>query len=145
MGRHVGEGTRTWCESMGIHLRVHHVERHSRQTAPALSTREEARRVPWGAARPERCAPRVCGLSKRRGFVAVGAGDRLRVGDGGLSPAARGFRGGEMGKYVAGLSPSFPEAGMGLPPPGGNRLYTLAELVATFGEHEGTQLSAADA
>ncbi|HEX9413007.1 MAG TPA: hypothetical protein VF916_05845 [Ktedonobacterales bacterium] len=75
--------------------------------------------------------------------AALGPGNEAM--EGGLSPAPRGFTGGAMGKYVAGLSPSFPEAAMGLPPPGGNRLYTLAELVATFGEHEGTQLSAADA
>src|SRR5260221_8895452 len=101
MWRHVGEGTRTWCESMGIHLSVHHVERHSRQTAPALSTREEARRVPWRAARPERCAPRLCGLPKSGGSFSRG-------GAGGLSAPP-----------VAWLFPPPPPLGQQPPPPAG--------------------------
>lgn len=51
----------------------------------------------------------------------------------GTSPAPRGYSGGAMGKFVAGLSPTFAEAARGNPPPGGPWLYTKAELLATFG------------
>jgi hypothetical protein len=52
--------------------------------------------------------------------------------EGGASPAPRGYTGGAMGKYVAGLSPSFSEAAGGGAAPGGLRLYTPAEEAATF-------------
>jgi hypothetical protein len=51
---------------------------------------------------------------------------------GGASPAPRGLTGGAMGKFIAGLSPSFAEAAMGEPAPGGRALYTPAEAAATF-------------
>lgn len=51
----------------------------------------------------------------------------------GSSPAPRGFTGGAMGKFVAGLSPSFAAAASGNPPPGGPSLYSRAEDAATFG------------
>lgn len=51
----------------------------------------------------------------------------------GTSPAPRGFTGGAMGKFVAGLSPSFAAAASGTPPPGGPSLYTGAEASTTFG------------
>jgi hypothetical protein len=52
---------------------------------------------------------------------------------GGASPAPRGLTGGAMGKYIAGLSPSFADAAMGLPEPGGRELYSRAEAATTFG------------
>jgi hypothetical protein len=51
---------------------------------------------------------------------------------GGTSPAPRGLTGGAMGKFIAGLSPSFVEAAKGEPPPGGQELYSPAEVAATF-------------
>ncbi|HEY7985204.1 MAG TPA: hypothetical protein VID73_13590 [Ktedonobacterales bacterium] len=51
---------------------------------------------------------------------------------GGASPAPRGLTGGAMGKFIAGLSPSFAEAAMGVPAPGGLALYTPAEGAVTF-------------
>ncbi len=51
---------------------------------------------------------------------------------GGASPAPRGLTGGAMGKFIAGLSPSFTEAAMGEAAPGGRELYTAAEAATTF-------------
>jgi hypothetical protein len=50
----------------------------------------------------------------------------------GASPAPRSYTGGAMGKYIAGLSPSFSAAAAGEPPPGGPEIYTPAEAAATF-------------
>jgi hypothetical protein len=63
-------------------------------------------------------------------IIAGPGGEAMRDGS---SPAPRGFTGGAMGKFVAGLSPSFAAAASGNPPPGGAPLYTRAEDAATFG------------
>lgn len=75
---------------------------------------------------------------------ALGAGyTRLPLGpgneamEGGASPAPRGYTGGAMGKFVAGLSPSFAAAARGEPPPGGDQLYTASEAATTFGPGSG--------
>lgn len=52
--------------------------------------------------------------------------------EGGASPAPRGYTGGAMGKFLAGLSPSFSEAAGGGAAPGGLGLYTPAEEATTF-------------
>jgi hypothetical protein len=74
-------------------------------------------------------------------IVAPNAGirySRARLGPGneamagGASPAPRGLTGGAMGKYAAGLSPSFAAAAMGEPAPGGLTFYTPAEAATTF-------------
>jgi hypothetical protein len=52
--------------------------------------------------------------------------------EGGASPAPRGYTGGAMGKFVAGLSPSFAEAARGAPPPGGDQFYTASEAATTI-------------
>jgi hypothetical protein len=59
-----------------------------------------------------------------------GPGNEALVG--GESPAPRSYTGGAMGKYIAGLSPSFPQAAEGDPPPGGPAIYTPAEAQTTF-------------
>lgn len=52
--------------------------------------------------------------------------------EGGASQAPRGYTGGAMGKFVAGLSPSFVAAARGTPPPGGDQFYTASEAATTF-------------
>jgi hypothetical protein len=97
----------------------------------------------WNA--PPRTAPRdenAALYASGAVIVAPNAGihyARARLGPGneamagGASPAPRGLTGGAMGKFIAGLSPSFAAAAMGEPAPGGPALYTPAEASATFG------------
>lgn len=66
------------------------------------------------------------------GYVHRPLGPGNEAMEGGASPAPRGFTGGAMGKFLAGLSPSFSAAAMGDSPPGGLGLYTPAEAAATF-------------
>jgi hypothetical protein len=66
------------------------------------------------------------------GYASLPLGPGNEAMEGGLSPAPRGYTGGAMGKFVAGLSPSFTDAAMGIPAPAGTNLYTPAEAVTTF-------------
>lgn len=52
--------------------------------------------------------------------------------EGGSSPAPRGYTGGAMSKFNAGLSPSFESEAEGVPSPGGAKIYSPAEEAATF-------------
>lgn len=82
---------------------------------------------------------------------AIGAGyARLPLGpgneamEGGASPAPRGYTGGAMGKFIAGLSPSFEEAARGDRAPGGDQIYTAGEAATTFVPGSGIARPAVD-
>lgn len=95
----------------------------------------------WAAARADTDAYAFGATTSTPSWGAVYARPPLGPGneamEGGASAAPRGYTGGAMGKFIAGLSPSFAEAARGDPAPGGDALYTAGEAATTFGPGSG--------